>query len=596
MSGNLILEQFAARASELGEQSAFTYRRPRDQKWVSMSWQSYEDQVYAVARWLAREADIKKGDRVAILSKNRPEWIICQLAIWRVGGICVPIDPAASQQTSAHMFKHAACKLLICDEPTDEHIFSMSEKVLSFEQPAKAVSKATAQRCVLFTAAVNQADGGLEDLMSVEQDENDLALILYTSSESGKPKGVMHSHGNLAQASLVLRSYLKREDNESDRMLSFLPLAHVAEQSLIILGSISVGAEVAFARSVQTLTEDMQRLKPSVLLCVPRLWEKMSEKVRANLLVAPLWKQAIFAIGRQLGELSFVAGGQTIRKQAFASGRLASASFSILSDATEALVGKKLKRRLGLDHCRVLFTGSAPIRSETLKFFGSFGILIREVYGLTENLGLGFIHEPSKVVVGSCGLPFEGTTLRIAEDGEIYLKSAWMFKGYLEQPTETRQAFTKDGWFKTGDLGSLDDTGLLWINGRKKELLKTSGGKFVAPVPLEKRLKSHVLINDAVVIGDMKKYCVAMISIDGTVAQDTAQIKVELKKILKRLNQSLASFETIKRIGVVSEQVLPKSSPLSSSEKRERIYHEYADLIDKIYHSEDEVVFNLTRR
>lgn len=594
MSSNLIYDQFAARAIASGEQSAFFYRRHRDQKWVSMSWQSYADQVDRLAHWLASDAAIQKGDRVAVLSKNRPEWIISQLAIWRVGGVCVPIDPAASEQTSSYIYKHAACKLLICDEPSDERIFSLPTKILSFEAPGKVVSRGIVQRCVDFASSIDQASS--QSFSAPDLSEDDLALVLYTSSESGKPKGVMHSHGNLIKASAVLQSYLKRDDDKSDRMLSFLPLAHVAEQSLIILGSISVGAEVAFARSVQTLTEDMQRLKPSVLLCVPRLWEKMSEKVRANLLVAPLWKQAVFALGRQLGELSFVSGGQTIKKKAFDSGRLKGASFSLLSDATEALVGKKLKRRLGLERCRVLFTGSAPIRPETLKFFGSFGILIREVYGLTENLGLGVIHEPSKVVVGSCGLPFDGTTVRIADnDGEIHLKSAWMFKGYLDQPVETSAAFTKDGWFKTGDLGFIDETGLLWISGRKKELLKTSGGKFVAPVPLEKKLKSLAFVKQAVVIGDLKKYCVALVSIDESCSHDQSEIKVELKKALMRINQSLASFETIKRVGVVSGEILPSAAKLSSSEKRDLLYRNHPDLIENMYHSDSDIVFYTSR-
>jgi len=242
-------------------------------------------------------------------------------------------------------------------------------------------------------------------------------------------------------------------------------------------------------------------------------------------------------------------------------------------------------------------TGAAPTRPEVMRFFGAFGVMIREVYGLTENLCLGVLNDAHEVIIGSCGKPFPGNEIRIAEDGEILFRAPWMFKGYYKNPVATHEVLSEDGWFATGDLGALDNEGRLRIVGRKKELLKTSGGKYVAPVPIEDNLKSHPIVKDAMIVGDGKKYCVALVSLEDETAKafNSDERKEELKKLLLRVNENLASFESIKRVGVMKESFTIENGALTPTLKVKRsvVAKQKEEFIDRLYRSDDAVVYEI---
>lgn len=573
-------EIFFEQAARRPVQNAFHYCRNRDHKWVNMSWKRYEEEVRQIAHWLQQQG-LKKGQRIAILSYNRPEWIIADLAILSLGAVSIPIYATSTEADITYILDHSEASVLFVDQlDRIPYLAKHSIKsIVSFDKaPKKAIDSFKPR--VFSLASILHENAG-PDFKPYRASADDEATIIYTSGTTGKPKGVVHTHGNLSAAIDSIYKLLEAPSGQSDRYFSFLPLSHVAERILVEVGSIATGSEVAFARSIDTLGEDLQRCRPTVLLCVPRLWEKIYERIQSGLLTAPALRKGLFSLAKDLGAQR-IEGEHIKRKSSWG---------PLLSDA---LVGKKLRARLGLDRARILLTGSAPTRAEVLKFFGSFGLLIREVYGLTENLCLGVLNDADDIVPGSCGKPFPGNEMRLAADGEIEFRAPWMFKGYLKNDEATREVLAADGWFATGDLGAIDADGRLRIVGRKKELLKTSGGKYVAPVPIEDSLKALPLIKEAMVVGDTRKYCVALIALDEERlrASGSDRYKDELKEHLKKINEKLASFESIKRVGIIKDGFTINNGALTPSLKvrRNHVIVWKGDFIELLYRSDEVVV------
>ncbi len=578
-------EKFFEQSGIRRDHKAFYYCRTRDSKWVSMTWKRYREEVCLLASWFLSQG-VGKGSKIAILSGNCPEWMIADLAILSIGAVSIPVYATSSPSDVTYILEHSGAEFLLVDH-LDRIAYLQKTKlksIVSFDKASKKQAEPFASTVTSLSTILHEVKNTVEAPVELESD--DIATIIYTSGTTGKPKGVIHTHGNLAESMAATYDILDHPNNEVDRFFSFLPLSHVAERQLVEIGSIMTGSEVAFARSVDTLGEDLLRCRPTILLCVPRLWEKIYEKVQAGLLTASPVKRTVFALARALGEQR-IAGDMISKEKDQSLG-------GIVSDV---LVGKKLRTRLGLDRCRMLITGAAPTRPEVMRFFASFGMMIREVYGLTENLCLGVLNDAHEVVIGSCGKPFPGNDMQIAEDGEIMFRAPWMFKGYYKNPEATKEVLHSDGWFATGDLGAIDHEGRLRIVGRKKELLKTSGGKYVAPVPIEDSLKANPIIRDAMIIGDDKKYCVALISLDETqpAASKADQLKEELKKLLKQVNEPLASFESIKRVGVIKEGFTIENGALTPTLKVKRnvVAKQKEQFIDKLYESDDVIVYEI---
>ncbi len=583
LAGITLPEKFFEQATRSPDQQAFYYCRTRDHKWVGMTWKRYRDEVAALAQWLKQQG-VKKGDRVSLLSPNRPEWMISDLAVLSIGAVSVPIYATTAPHDVNYILEHSESVLLLVDN-LDRIPFLTGENAL---QNIVCFDKAPKRQIETYKTHVSSLSSILHDLRSsfekpVELGANDLATIIYTSGTTGTPKGVVHTHGNIASAMYALRDILAHPPAQPDRYFSFLPLSHVAERVLVEVGSILTGSEVSFARSIDTLAEDLVRCRPTVVLCVPRLWEKIYEKINAAILIANPIKKGLFFAAKKLG------GQRVIDDHVF---KAKSKSWG--PKISDALVGKKLREKLGFDRCRLFLTGSAPTRPEVMRFFASFGVTLREVYGLTENLCLGVLNEAEEAVIGSCGKPFPGNEMRLAADGEIQFRAPWMFKGYYKNPTATAEAIDAEDWFSTGDLGAISPDGRLRIVGRKKELLKTSGGKYIAPVPIENNLKGFPLIKEAVVVGDERKYCVALVALDEDAirSKSVEGYKEELRNHLKKVNETLASYETVKRIGVIKEGFTVENNSLTPSMKLKRnvIAQRHGAFIEMLYKSEDAVV------
>ncbi|NRA66582.1 MAG: long-chain fatty acid--CoA ligase [Pseudobacteriovorax sp.] len=581
-TANLLPEVFFNKSNQLAREKAFYYCRPRDKKWVEMTWRKYQEEVCLLAGWLQSKG-VKKGDKVALLSANRPEWLISDIAIMSIGAISIPVYATSSEADITYILDHSEAKLLLVDtlERAAPAAKAKLEGILVFDKPGDSAKEPFSAPIFDISDAHKAKDTAIEK--PVDLDQEDIATIIYTSGTTGKPKGVIHTHGNFVAMVPTVFDVLKQEGGAVDRFFSFLPLSHVAERILVQVGSIVTGSEVAFARNIDTLAEDLVRCRPTILLCVPRLWEKIYEKINNGLLTASPVKKAVFGLAKALGQVR-IEGTRINRKH----------DETLRAKVSDILVGNKLKKRLGLDACRMLVTGAAPTRPEVMKFFGTFGMLIREVYGLTENLCLGVLNDYDESVIGSCGKVFMGNEIKIADDDEIMFRAPWMFKGYYKMPEETAKVLDKDGWFGTGDLGKLDNEGRLSIVGRKKELLKTSGGKYVAPVPIEDSLKAISVVQDAMIIGDNQKYCVALVSLDAEVVADKSpeSFKQELSQHLEDVNRPLASFESIKRIGVMKESFSVESGSLTPTlkVKRKVVTEQQESFINQIYSSDDELV------
>jgi long-chain acyl-CoA synthetase len=541
--------------------------------WREHSWKEYERQVRKTAAWLQGQG-IGKGDRVAIMSPNRPEWLIADLAILAIGAVSVPIYATASAKDVSYILEHSESKALLIDSPNRLKAVAgapLPKLLVAFDGGAGATS---------LTSILTGDTPPLASVVPV--DDKDIATIIYTSGTTGMPKGAVHTHGSFMATTKPVADVLNEGKTGLDRFFSFLPLSHVAERILVEVGSVITQSEVAFARSVDTLVDDMQVHPPTILLCVPRLWERIHEKIRKGLETASPVKKLVFGLAEKAGTARFADGGARILKANDAK------PFAKIADK---LVGDKLKAKLGMDKVRMFLTGSAPTRPDILRFFAGFGIFIREVYGLTENLCLGVYTRPDEIVIGSCGFVFPGGEVKIAADGEILLRAPWNFVGYYKNEQATKEAPTPDGWFMTGDLGTVGPDGRLRITGRKKELLKTSTGKYVAPVPLEDELKSLSLITDAMVVGDGEKYCVALVALDPTHPQASTCDSV-LKEHLERLNTGKAHHEAIARLGVLRSGFSIEAGTLTPSLKLKRKAAEtqYEGFIRRVYSANETVV------
>ncbi|HMM84646.1 MAG TPA: AMP-binding protein [Azohydromonas sp.] len=426
---------------------------------VVHTWAEVADEARRMAAHL-RSHELPAGSRIAILSKNCAHWLIADFAIWIAGHVSVPLYPTLAAATVRQILEHSDARLLFVGKLDG--------------WPAMRAGVPDALPCIALPLAPPEARAGLprwDEIVAVTapladepvRDGGDLATIMYTSGTTGQPKGVMHSFANFAWA---VDAGLKRVPIDADaRMLSYLPLAHVAERTLVEHGQLATGMHVYFAESLDTFTADLQRARPTMFFSVPRLWLKFQQGVHAKLPPARL---------RRLLAVPLLGG----------------------------LVRRRVLAALGLDRCRFAAGGAAPMPPELLRWYAALGLPLIEVYGMTENCGVSHSTLPGRTKPGSVGLPYEGVQCRIDPDsGEIQMRSPGVMLGYYREGELTRKTFTADGWLKTGDQGRLDGEGWLSITGRVNDLFKTSKGKYVAPAPIEDRLVMHPDVEACVVAG-----------------------------------------------------------------------------------------------
>jgi long-chain acyl-CoA synthetase len=490
-----------------------------DGRVVDFTWKQAGDQARRIAAHL-QALGLARGSRIAILGRNSAHWIMADIAIWMAGHVSVPLYPTLNEETARYVLEHSEAQLVFVgkmDGKADgwnEIRRAIPQAMPVIAMPMSPVPDAPQwDALVAHTAPLAQVD---------DRAPGELATVVYTSGSTGRPKGVMHGFGSLVAAPRIIGAQYPVDEN--DRMLSYLPLAHVAERAVIEACSLYFGYHVYFAGDLATFLADLRRARPTLFFSVPRLWTKFRQGVLDKM------------PERKLNLLLNVP---------------------LLS----GIVKRKILRQLGLDHVRVALTGSASLPPDILAWYRNLGLELLEGYAMSEDFCVSHFSRPGEVRVGYVGKPLPGVETRIAENGEVLVKSPGKMLGYYRQPELTAESFTPDGYFKTGDRGVYDEQRRLRITGRVKELFKTAKGKYIAPVPIENKLGQHPKV-EAVCLtgpGQPQPFALLMLSLDAQQELSEGRADRELLAqqfgaMLEQVNETLEDHERMDYVVVVRDQ------------------------------------------
>ncbi|MBX7095954.1 MAG: long-chain fatty acid--CoA ligase [Flavobacteriales bacterium] len=537
------------------------------------------------------ELGITRGDKVAMISNNRPEWNISDLAILQIGAVDVPVYPTASEKDYEFIFNDSQVKIcLVSSKDLYDKVMLIKDKVPSLKEiysfdPIPGV-KSWTEILSLGEKAASQRENELRHLIS-STSEDDLATLIYTSGTTGVPKGVMLTHKNIVSNALACVPRLPV--NEKGKSLSFLPICHVYERMLHYLYMVT-GVSIYFAESIDTVGDNLKEVKPQVFVAVPRLLEKVYDKIIAKGNEASAIKKMIFYWALNLG-LKYEPGNRNGWWYNF---RLKIARKLVFVKWQEALGGNVL----------AIASGGAALQPRLARVFLAAGIPVMEGYGLTETSPVIAVNceKNDGVRIGTVGRILENVEVKIAEDGEILCKGPSLMKGYYNRPDATAEAIDAEGWFHTGDIGEFVDKEFLKITDRKKEIFKTSGGKYIAPQPMENKFKESKFIEQVMVIGEAQKFPAALVVPCFPVVQEWArrhnldlksneeiaaspQVKERIMQDIEEYNKGFGHWEQVKKI-----ELLPAEFSIASGEmtptlklKRKLILERYKAYVDKIY-------------
>ena len=554
------------------------------------------DQIYQRVRALATAFlgfGAKKGDRIALISENRWEWVVTDFATLAIGAADVPIYPTLTGEQIAEQIRDAGCRIAVVstrmqfDKLLSVRDQTQLERIVMMDAPAP-------EGAIAFGALLGNADTlGAErdpvfDALARTVEPRDLATLIYTSGTTGEPKGVALTHGNFAANQNFAPADFGFDS--TDACISFLPLSHVTARALDYV-MYNYGAQVAYCSHFDKLPQAMREIRPTVIVGVPRVFEKIHQEVERRAAQSPI-KKRLLAWAVHLGSrfADVVYDGRQ--------------PDSLLWKLANKLVYSKVREAFG-GRVRIFISGGAPLGIDTARWFASAGIALWEGYGLTETSPVIALNTPVRHRMGAAGMPIANVELKLAEDGELLVRGPSVFGGYFHKPAATAECFDNQGWFHTGDIGHLDADGFLFITDRKKELLKTSGGKMVAPQPIENKLKNNLLVANAALVGDRHKFICALIAPNFAALEERARqhgihadSRVSLVadpriieiygEVIREVNGTLANFETIKRFRIVADEWTQDSGELTPSMKIKRrvLTAQYAAAIAELYADE----------
>ncbi|MBO8150872.1 MAG: long-chain fatty acid--CoA ligase [Candidatus Marinimicrobia bacterium] len=536
---------------------------------------------------------VRKGDHVAIISENREEWVITDMAIISIGAVNVPIYPTLSEEQIRFILEDAKPRILFL---SGEELYGKIEKIGYRFEEVVAFEQFQTDGVVFFQDLIKDADRINEDSLATftslmkEVSPDDLVCINYTSGTTGKPKGVMLTHRNFVFD--ILNSTKIVKIVPEDRFLSFLPLSHVLERMGGYYTPLLCGASIAFAESLEKIVENMKEVSPTILVSVPRLFEKIYSGVLTNIESASRLKKKIFHWSVRAGKLRIkkeVGGAKLNALERF---KLSVADKLVFSKLRE-FTGGKLER---------FISGGAPLSKEIAEFFWAAGMKIYEGYGLTETAPVLTLNGLGRVRLGSVGKAIPGTEIKIARDGEILVKGGQVMKGYYKNEEATREVIDGEGFFHTGDIGYLDEGGFLFITDRKKNIIVTAGGKNVAPQPVEDAIKQSPYIAEAILVGDGRKFISALIVLDrenirGWALENGVEMEpyerfvrderlVEfISKEIERRTERFSNFERVKKFRILPRDLTMEENELTPSLKVRRrvVLEHFADVVDEMY-------------
>lgn len=568
-----------------------------DGKYVDINYHQVSEITENLALGLA-SFGVKRGDKVAIISENRPEWYYSDFAILGLGAIDVPIYPNSTSDSIEYILNNSESVGVIVSTTFQlNKVLKIKSKCrnlnfiinISNDDPAGETGVYTFNKTI-EKGKFFKRENPSHFSNSVElANENDLCTIIYTSGTTGEPKGVMLTHKNILSNVKSACEIINVTDQ--DTFLSFLPLSHIFERMAGYYLAFSCGSTVAFAEGIEKVAQNMGEIKPTVMTGVPRLFERMYSKIKKNLEKQPEKKQKIFEWG--------VAVGQEFRELK-RNGKSVPFSLNIKHKLAEKLVFAKLKQVTG-GNLRFFISGGAALARELGIFFEAVGILVLEGYGLTESSPVITVNRENDYKFGSVGKPIPGVEVKIAKDGEILAYGPNIMQGYYKKKKETQEMII-DGWLHTGDIGVFDAEGFLIITDRKKSLFKTSGGKYVAPTPIENLFLGSKYIDQFIIIGDKRMFISALVVPDFEALREYAdahripyktnedliklkQIEEMMEKDFSQFQKQLASYEKIRKFTLLNTPFTIESGEMTPSLKLKRkvIEERYKDLIEDMY-------------
>ncbi|MBI4012886.1 MAG: AMP-binding protein [Candidatus Rokubacteria bacterium] len=583
MSAPTLPALLRATAARLGPRPALRYKHRGI--WHVVSWTGYLERVRAFGLGLL-DLGLGPEDRVAVLAENCPEWLYADLGTQAVGGITVGLYPTSPAAQLRYILEHSGARFVVAgDQEQTDKVLAIAETLPALERILvvdwKGMRHYRDARLLAFedvlaagraraAAEPERADKAIDQL-----DPGSAAIIVYTSGTTGPAKGALLSHANIL--TMVDAMMAVAPVTEADSLVSYLPLCHVAERLFSVFVPLRSGCVANFAESLATVQANVQEIAPTVFFGVPRIWEKMLAQIQIRIAdttpAKRLLHRVFWALGRRAARLD-AAGGP---------GRRAA---PLLRAIAYSGVFRAQLNQLGLRRARLCISGGAPIAPEVLEFFRTMGLRIREAYGMTESAGLAFLNPADRIKIGSVGLPAPHTEVRIAEDGEILLRSPSVFLGYYGDPAATAQ-ITAGGWLHTGDVGRLDADGYLYVTDRKKDLIITAGGKNVAPQEIENKLKFSPYVRETVVVGDRRPYVVALVQIDPetvgkwaldrgipfTTFRDLAtkrEVRDLIAQAVEAVNRELSPPEQVKRFALLEKELDHDDGELTATLKVRR--------------------------
>ena len=593
MTNDTINTRFADAARKYPDRPALSHKPGGTKEWVTLTYKEVADQVKQVSLGL-RALGIGRGDRVALLSENRPEWVIFDLATQAAGGVTVPVYPTLPASQVAHILADSGAKaVVVSDAKQLAKVLASCESTPSLSVLITLDADA-AKDGVLSAASVIEAGAAaqMDESYEARRDSvqhDDLMGLVYTSGTTGSPKGAMLSHGNMAAALDGANAKFPEFTPPNDIFLSFLPLSHIFERVTYYL-ALTQGAQTIYNDSIFKLLDNMGELHPTIMQCVPRVFESIQERVFDGIEKLPERRKKLTKRALELG--SIVARRQNAGKPV---GPLLMGLFLFY----DKLILSKIRARFG-GEVKFLVSGGAPLNPATATFFLAIGIPILEGWGLTETTAAAAANPRGRVKIGTVGTHLAGVDIKTAADGEILVKGPTVMRGYWNLPDATAEVIDGAGWFHTGDIGEFDAEGYLKITDRKKDILVLANGKKVAPQPIETLLKRSPLIAEVVLLGDNSGAVGALVVPNYDLLKDWSKeqgrdlkkpediaadpdARKYVKREIDKLSKDLADFEKIKRIALLPHPFTQDSGELTPTLKVKRrvVAEKYGRLLEK---------------
>ncbi len=576
--------------------------------WQDITWGDYWESVQLVGHALAA-LGIETGDRVAVHSENRPEWLFADVGANAIRAITMGLYPTNPAPEVAYLLQDSGSKILIAEdqEQVDKALEVEAEcpelAVIVYLEP-RGVREYDHPKLMDWETFLERgrehraANPGFIDQQVDAAEADDIATLIYTSGTTGPPKGAMLTQGNVTFALNTLigaGGFYNPAPSNDDVVLSYLPLCHVAERAATTWTSAECGVTVHFAESIETVQANLHEVQPTLFFAVPRIWEKMQAGIYIKMNAASPLKKLVYKLGMGMAEK---IGDELVANEGNHTPKT-----RILYAIGYPFLFRALRDRIGLRKVRAAGSGAAPIAPEVLKFFFGIGVPIHEVYGMTENSAIATVNKPGRVKLGTVGEPQDGIDLKLDEEtGEILTRHPGVFAGYWNKPEKTAETFTEDGWLRTGDVGEWVEGTHIKIVDRIKDIIITAGGKNISPSEIENSLKTSPFVKEAVVIGDQRPYLTALIGIELDTVGDWAQsrkipyttyrdlsekeqVLERVQQVVRETNDKFARVENVRKFRMMPKELDHEDGELTATQKvkRSSLHDLFGHLVDDMY-------------